>query len=233
MRIHSLHHVPFEGLGSIAVWAEKNDHSVTTTRLYQDNDFPDTTDFDMLIIMGGPMSVHDSTIYPWLEAEKTFISQAIKADKTILGICLGAQLIAHVLGAQVYPNKKKEIGWFPVNATPNAQKNSITKALPESMEAFHWHGETFFLPENAQLLASSQACKNQAFLYTDRVLGLQFHLETTPASARNLIRHCQNEMVPAPYVQSQEMIMAQPARFEKINTVMHALLNALSMGAEE
>ncbi|MFA6811019.1 MAG: type 1 glutamine amidotransferase [Desulfoplanes sp.] len=233
MRIHSLHHVPFEGLGSIAAWAEKNDHSVTTTRLYQDNDFPGMTDFAMLIIMGGPMSVHDSTTYPWLEAEKTFISQAIKADKTILGICLGAQLIAHVLGAKVYPNKKKEIGWFPVNATPNAQKNSITRALPESMEAFHWHGETFSLPKNAQLLASSQACKNQAFLYTDRVLGLQFHLETTPASARSLILHGQDEMVPAPYVQTPEMIMAQPARFEKINALMHALLDALSLGARE
>lgn len=186
------------------------------------------TDFDMLIIMGGPMSVHDTRDYPWLEQEKAFISQAVNEGKTILGICLGAQLLAHVLGGKVYQNAKKEIGWFPVHNNPSAPASDIMRVLPESMDAFHWHGETFSLPENAHLLASSQACVNQAFLYSDRILGLQFHLETTPESARSLISHCQEEMIPDTYIQTPETIMAQPARFLEINKIMHALLDALS-----
>ena len=189
MRIHWLQHVPFEGVGSIAAWALGRGFPLTGSRLFAGDLLPPLTAFDLLVVMGGPMSANDEMVHAWLNAEKRFIDQAIKAGKSVLGICLGAQLIASAAGARVYPNDHKEIGWFPVERTARASETAVGRILAQRTEVFHWHGETFDLPRGAVHLARSEGCLHQAFALGNRIVGLQYHLETTPASARALIAH--------------------------------------------
>lgn len=222
MRAHYLQHVPFEGLGSIENWLKDKGYKISATHLYQAAEFPDVNNIDLLIIMGGPMSVNDEAELPWLIAEKQFVRNVIEAGKPVLGICLGAQMIANALGAKVYPNFKKEIGWFPIQNT-SANKNLFQ--FPESATVFHWHGETFDLPDNAKLLASSQACVNQAFQIGKNVIGLQFHLETTPASLDDIAAHCADELVAGEFVQSvEQMSSVDKKQFDEINLLMGKVL---------
>lgn len=225
MRVHWLQHVPFEGLGSIEEWTSGRASMVSCTRLFDDPAFPDLSDFDLLIIMGGPMAVHDEHRFSWLIEEKRFIRRSIEAEKYVLGICLGAQLIADVLGAEVYPGPEKEIGWFPVHRIGGAD-SPISGVLPETLEAFHWHGDTFDIPDGAIHLMRSEACENQAFAYDDRVLGLQFHFEATPASARSLIQNCADELVDGPFIQPADAMLLFDERFRAINQAMSRLLDA-------
>lgn len=227
MRTHYLQHVPFEGLGSIKPWLEQAGHHITHTALYQQTILPSVDDFDFLIIMGGPMSVNDETAYPWLLAEKKLIQQAIHAGKSVLGICLGAQLIASAMGSRIYPNAQKEIGWFPIQAVTNLNPDAFI--FPAISTVFHWHGETFDLPPQAIHLAKSTACTHQAFQIGQRVIGLQFHLETTPDSLQAMLTHCHNELVPAPYIQDVASLKASKAEyFQHINQQMCNVLSFLS-----
>lgn len=228
MNIHFLQHVPFEGLASIRGWIERGGHSVGCTRLYAGDGFPRPESVDLLIVMGGPMGVHDIDQHPWLVAEKTFLRAVIGAGKRVLGICLGAQLIADVLGARVYPNEQKEIGWFPVTRSEDAEASVLGRLLPEEFMAFHWHGDTFDLPPGAVHLGRSAVCRNQAYAVGERILGLQFHLETTPESARELIEHGGDELVDAPTIQSADAMLADTLRFESLNRLMFALLDGLT-----
>ena len=225
MNIHYLQHVPFEGLGSIGVWAKNTGYPVTSTCLYRGDAYPDMNKLDWLIVMGGPMSVHDHEIYPWLTGEKKFILQAIDRGKIVLGICLGAQLIADVLGANVYTGSVKEIGWFPVERSPECIGLGIADRMPDKIDVFHWHGETFDLPHGATRLAGSAVYDNQAFVYQEKVVGLQFHLEATPDSVKGLIEHCADEIVAAPYIQTAAEMLSDAGRFSEINRVMDNILN--------
>lgn len=200
MRIHCIQHVSFEGLGSIAAWLARNRHTVTGTLCEEPMTLPDVEAVDMLILMGGPMSVHDEGLFPWLRPEKEFVRRCIHAGKVVLGICLGAQLIAEVLGATVHPNPDKEIGWFPVQGL--APHDGGCFCFGNTEMVLHWHGETFSLPEGATHLAASDACAHQAFQYGRRVIGLQFHLEATPESVEGMLQACGQEVVPARYVQT-------------------------------
>jgi GMP synthase-like glutamine amidotransferase len=226
MRTHYLQHVPFEGLGSIEPWLASAGHEITCTRLFEVADLPDPDAIDCLVILGGPMSVNDEAEYPWLASEKRFIREVICSGKPVLGICLGAQLIASALGARVSRNREKEIGWFPVRAV--AAADAAVFPFPPSQTVFHWHGETFDLPPGAVKLAKSAACENQAFQFGKSVIGLQFHLETTPESARAIIAHCGDELVPSTYVQTaDEMLSADAERYRAINDVMAGVLDFL------
>jgi len=230
MRAHYLQHVPFEGLGNIEQWLQQRGTVISATRFYQplagDNRLPELGSFDFLIIMGGPMSVNDEAELPWLVQEKTFVRAAVAAGKPVLGVCLGAQLIAASLGAKVYPNRVKEIGWWPVNGLGGAVSGF---SFPASLPVFHWHGETFDLPPGATLLASSEGCVNQAFAVDGKVVGLQFHMETTPASAVKLVENCRDELVDGPYIQQEGAILATAApQYEQVNGVLTQLLDALT-----
>ncbi len=224
MRVHYFQHVPFEGLGSMAGWMEARSARVTSTRFFEDPSLPGMTDFDWLIVMGGPMSVNDEETFPWLGAEKAFIAEAIAANKVVVGICLGAQLIAGALGARVYPKSQAEIGWFPIERT----RGHGVRALPAQADVFHWHGETFDIPAGAHGFARSEACDNQAFAIGDRVLGFQFHLETTVKTARAMISACGEELVPGRFIQTAEEILASTQRFDRINAIMMGVLDSLS-----
>ena len=226
MRAHYFQHVPFEGLGSIEPWLKKSGFEITSTRFYESAKLPDLKTIDLLVVMGGPMSVNDEDRFPWLIAEKQFIWDAIAKSKPVLGICLGAQLIASALGAGVYPNKVKEIGWFPIQGIESNDQPIFE--FPESINVFHWHGETFDLPLDAIRLAKSDVCENQAFQFGKSVMALQFHLETTPASAQALVTNCQDELIPAPFIQTEEKILsANPAHYKSINDLMDTVLSFL------
>lgn len=228
MRVHVLQHVPFEGLGSIATWLEGRQATVNWTRFFAAEALPAVDVVDFVIALGGPMSVNDEDQLPWLVAEKRFVRETVQAGKPVLGICLGAQLIASALGARVYPGPEKEIGWFPVHAETVV---GDTFRFPAAVEVLHWHGETFDLPAHAKHLASSAACRHQAFQCGPRVLGLQFHLEMTPESVTAIIANCRHELRPQRFVQSEsELLAAPPAAYRSINSLMAAVLDYLTRG---
>lgn len=226
MRAHYLQHVPFEGLGSIETWLRDAKYEITNTRFYESDELPDIADIDLLVIMGGPMSVKDEQDYPWLVKEKKFIQRLIQTGKPTLGICLGAQLIATSMGGDVVPNSVKEIGWFPIQATQTG--NNRFFQFPKEIKVFHWHGETFNLPAEAIQIAKSKGCKNQAFQIGDNVIGLQFHLETTPSSAQAIVEHCRDELVEGTYIQLEEKILTAPQeQYKAINKLMGKILEYL------
>jgi GMP synthase-like glutamine amidotransferase len=230
MRIHCLQHVPFEGPAGIADWAAARGHQLATTGLYTGAQLPNQDDLDWLVVMGGPMGVHDDPDFNWLTSEKAFLAEAIEMGKTVVGVCLGAQLIAHVLGARIYPNHEKEIGWLPIELTPTGVGSGLFDGLPERFDVFHWHGDTFELPHGAIHLARSEACTHQAFNYQDRVLGLQCHLESTPESVRQITSHGAVELVPGNYVQSAERILAaKPDDYALINRALWGILDRLAV----
>lgn len=226
MRVHVLQHVPFEGLASIAPWLEARGATITCTRFFEDPRLPAASDVDFVIAMGGPMSVNDEAELPWLIAEKQFVREAIQAGAAVLGICLGAQLIASALGAAVRPGREREIGWFELEGVPSPDG---AFQFPAREVVFHWHGETFDLPPGAVHLARTPGCENQAYQLGDRVIGLQFHLETTPESLDQITTHCRNELVPSTYVQTEEALRAAPPEaYARINALMHAILEHLT-----
>jgi GMP synthase-like glutamine amidotransferase len=220
VRAHYLQHVPFEGLGTIADWLEARRARVTATRLYEDATLPEVEAFDWLIVMGGPLGANDDADYPWLAPERALIAQAVEAGKVVLGICLGAQLLAKALGARVYRNREPEIGWHTIEPLHGLFSGPI--------EAFHWHGDTFDLPADATHLARSMACAHQAFAMGPRVLGLQFHLEMTAAGARALVEACGDEIRPAPWIQGRAEILGDADRFARIERAMAAVLDRLA-----
>jgi GMP synthase (glutamine-hydrolysing) len=154
---------------------------------------PDLDDFSHLVIMGGPMAVYEMHRYPFLINEALLIDKAIKANKHVLGVCLGAQMIAHVLGARVYHGKQKEIGWYEVSLTDNGIKDPCMSQLAvdgkNAAQVFQWHGDTFDLPRGAVRLASSSLYPNQAFRFSDNVYALQFHIEVTPSIVREWLKN--------------------------------------------
>lgn len=227
MRAHYFQHVPFEGLGSMAAWLREAGYDIGVTRWYAGELPPEPAGIDLLIVMGGPMSVNNVGDHPWLAAEREFIRRWIDADRPLLGVCLGAQLIASVLGARVYPNAVKEIGWFPVTPVTPAAGNAFR--FPPAQRVFHWHGETFDLPAGAIHLARSAGCDHQAFQIGRHVIGLQFHLDTTPETAAALITNCRAELSPAPYVQDEATLLSEPTdTYRAINTLMARLLTHLT-----
>jgi len=231
MRIHSLQHVPFEDIGSMANDFCARGYSLATTHWYRGDAAPEVSSFDALIVMGGPMGIYDEAIHPWLADEKILIKEAIAAGKIVLGICLGAQLIADVLGGKVTRNPHKEIGWWPIAINPAAATHPIAQVFARYPEVFHWHGDTFALPPGAVYLASSEGCTNQAYVFQDQVYGFQFHLETTPASARALIDHCTEDIDGSRYTQSAQAILASDEKFALINRAMSEVI-AIVFGSE-
>lgn len=179
LRIHYFQHVPFEGVGCIQDWIFHHGYSLSSTRFFENEPIPSVTEYDWLVVMGGPMGANDHDLYPWLTEEKRAIRDAIENGKTVIGICLGAQLIASVLGAKVAPSFRREIGWFNIALTSKGKEHPVFQDFPASMRVLQWHDDAFDIPEGAVHLASSEACNNQAFIWGNKVLGLQFHFEVT------------------------------------------------------
>lgn len=222
MRAHVFQHVSFEGLGALEPVLRKRGFEIGHTRFFADDSLPDPDAVDFLVAMGGPMSVNDEAILPWLAAETEFIRRFLATGKPLLGVCLGAQLLASALGARVFPNREREIGWFPVEGVPHRVPAGFR--FPPAIDVFHWHGETFDLPPGAVHLARSRACENQAF-QIGAAIGLQFHLETTPESARALVANARAEIVPGPFVQAgADILAARPEQYAAPHRLLDDLL---------
>ncbi|MDX9702152.1 MAG: type 1 glutamine amidotransferase [Candidatus Auribacterota bacterium] len=232
MRIHYIQHVPFEDTAYIGEWAVFKHHKLTCTKMFENPVLPPADTVDWLIIMGGPMSVGEERLYPWLADEKRYIGRLIEQGKPVVGICLGAQLIANVLGAKVYRNRHKEIGWFPVNLTASAKKSAVFSRLPDSFYAFHWHGDTFDIPSGALWTASSEACGHQAFEYNKNVVGLQFHLESTRESICNLIHNCSADIDGSAYTQNDRQIHLNFDKIERSNILLIEILDEIQRTAD-
>ncbi|MCS7205015.1 MAG: type 1 glutamine amidotransferase [Leptospiraceae bacterium] len=191
MKICYFQHVDFEDPAAIFDWVKERNYIINGFHIYQNQIFPNIDDYDLFIFMGGSMSVYEDDQYPWLKQEKYFLEKIIKQQKKILGICLGAQLIAEVLGAKVYPNHHKEIGWHIVNSTDEAKKYGI---FPDVFHAFHWHGDTFDNPNGSKHLFYNDATQHQGFVYQDHVWAFQFHLETNLDSIQKLYHHSKSDL---------------------------------------
>ena len=224
MRIHSLLHEPFEGLANIEVWAKNRGHSISRTLLFNKEELPEMNDFDWLFIMGGSMNIYEEEKYPWLREEKNLIAEAIASKKMILGVCLGAQLVADVLGGRVSKNRYNEIGWFPVTLTEEARNSSIFFNFPGTFTAFHWHGDTFRIPPGAKRIAQSEGCANQAFEY-GKTIGLQFHLEYSVESIDLMLRNCGNEIVEGRYIQKPDKIISLNNNVVETQRLLNLLLD--------
>lgn len=190
-----IQHVEFEGPGRFLHLFDALDYKVTYCKLWEEA-LPDIDNFDLFLVMGGPMSVNDVDQYPWLHKEKKYINDVINSGKKIIGICLGAQLIASALGEAVYLADEPEIGWYPVRLEKD-----------RSPFVFHWHGETFDLPKGAKLLASSAICENQIFTYGENVMAFQCHLELDKNALEAMLNNCRNDLSDDRYVMSEINIM--------------------------
>lgn len=232
MRVHWLQHVPYEGLGHIETWLAARQATVTCTRLYAGETLPDVASFDLLVILGGPMSVNDEDELPWLALEKAFIRRAIEADRGVLGICLGGQLIAAALGAKVGPSPEREVGWWPVTKTPTAADSAAPRfPFPDSVTCLQWHGEAFALPDGAIHLAQSPGCRHQAMQFGKRVIGLQFHPEADPDWVRKVLSRSPGALLPGPYIMAEDDLLADlQTRCRPANLLVDKILEYLSAG---
>ena len=231
MKAHILQHVPFEGPGHIGDWLAARGADIGSTRFWEAPVLPDPAEVDVLVVMGGPMSVNDELEFLWLKAEKRFIAEVVAHGRPVLGICLGAQLIASAHGARVYRNAQKEIGWFEVAASAADPADVDTASrfpFPAHATVLHWHGETFDLPAGSRLLASSPACRHQAFQLGARTIGLQFHLEMTEPSLRAIVDNCRSELVPGRWIQDEATILGHAGgHFAATHALMDDLLDWL------
>jgi GMP synthase-like glutamine amidotransferase len=196
MRALVLQHVAIEGPGTLASYLETRGWTLTTVALYEGARLPeDAQEYQAVIVMGGPMGVYDEAEYPFLRDEHHFLTCMLAQGVPLLGICLGSQLLAKALGARVYRNPQKEIGWYTVDLTPAGAADPLFAGLTSPVPVFQWHGDAFDLPAGATPLASSPLCTHQAFRYGDRVYGLLFHLELTPDVIHRWLATFHDELV--------------------------------------
>jgi GMP synthase (glutamine-hydrolysing) len=228
LRIHCFQHVPFEGLGEIARWARERGHTVTYTRFFERPLPPEPEAVDFLIIMGGPMNVYEYRFHPWLRAEKQFIERFLQRSAPVLGVCLGAQLIADVLGAKVYQQAEKEIGWFPIRWQTVPETRRLLGSDPGELTVFHWHGDTFDLPPNTIRLAESEAGANQAFVFNERAVGLQFHIEVSADDVATMAHHGAQELTGGRFIQTATELVRPPNSLAACHELLRNLLDHLA-----
>lgn len=230
MRAHWIQHVPYEGLGHLEGWLAEHATEISCTRMFTDDPLPPADTVDLLIILGGPMSVNDGATLPWLTAEKAFIAQVIAAGSPTLGICLGAQLIAAALGARVGPSREREIGWWPVERVapaPHSPPHPLFR-FPERLTCLHWHGESFALPAAAHHLARSEGCEHQGMQIGRRAIGLQFHPEATPEWLSAVLAHSPGAPLPGSYVMTHNgLTTSAAARCREGNLLLSDLMEFL------
>lgn len=213
MKLHIVMHEGFEAPGAIEIWAKNKKHKITYTRLYQGEKLPCEVDsFDFLVVMGGPQSPATTTEQcPHFDAQKEIelIEMAISADKAILGVCLGAQLIGEALGAKFEHSPNREIGVFDLTLTHAGKSDSFFSKFAEKFPVGHWHGDMPGLTNDAQILAYSEGCPRQIIKYGPKVWGFQCHFEFTPKAIEDMLGNCSAELEKhknLPYVQDAETL---------------------------
>jgi GMP synthase-like glutamine amidotransferase len=226
MKVLALKHFEFDDTMALEDWASHGGHQLQIVDPSQGLNEAWLGTTELLVVLGGPMSAYDDAKLDWLAPEKRFITQAIEQDKKIFGICLGAQILAEILGGSVYRHSVKEIGWHCIMRT--SEQHPWLEGMPSEFHSFQWHGDTYVLPAGARRLAESEACGQQAFAWGDRILGLQFHLETTPACIEQMLTRWSNELVPAPYVQDSTRIRSETSRSMTSFRMLHTILDRIA-----
>lgn len=225
LRVQIFQHVPYEGPAAIEPYLIKRGHKVEVIQWFAGQLPEAITETDALIVMGGPMSVSDEESFPWLKLEKAAIAEALRLDVPLLGICLGAQLLAEVLGAQVNPMGYREIGWFPVETNQEFLDQPLGNSFPKRFTPLQWHGDSFDIPAGCISLGSSQACKNQGFIYSKKQIGLQFHLEFDQSSVQRLATNAADELDGTEFVQSEQQMLAKEEFFIEADQLLDSFLD--------
>jgi len=224
MRIDVLEHAANEGPGKIGVWAERRGYTVNLVRMDEGAPLPSLDEPGLIAIMGGGMNIYQHRDYPWLLEEKRFLAKAIAKGKPLVWICLGAQLLADVLGGKVVQNAHKEVGWWPVRFL---DRSAPFDGFPAECPMFHWHGDTFELPPRARRIAESDGCANQAFAFGDRIVGLQFHAEVANSDLEGFCDAAPQDLEDGKYSQSRAAIVDQPPDMTAADRGLERLLDAL------
>jgi GMP synthase (glutamine-hydrolysing) len=207
----ALRHVAFEDLGTLAPILARRGHGIGYVEVPVANlASVDPLEPDLLVVLGGPIGVYETESYPFLDAEIALIAQRLESGRSILGICLGSQLMARALGARVYSAGVKEIGWAPLELTPEGRASCLRHLTGTAV--LHWHGDTFDLPEEAVRLASTAVCRNQAFSWGNSALALQFHVEAAGAALESWFVGHAAEIAAAPGL-GVTQLRADTARF--------------------
>lgn len=223
MKIACLKHVDYEGPAYFPAWAAREGH-VLEEFLVPDTGVPRPGGHERVIVIGGPMSVWQTDSHPWLIDEKRYLADLLSANVPVLGICLGAQLLAELLGAEVRPGEHKEIGWFELETAPDSRGTWLGDVLPPTFRSFFWHGDFFTLPAGAIPVAGSRAHAVQGFVHGSS-LALQFHLEATSAWARRLIHRDSHELVEGPFIQPAARLLDTPGElFEANNRLLDRVM---------
>ncbi|HEY5506994.1 MAG TPA: type 1 glutamine amidotransferase [Coriobacteriia bacterium] len=233
MRIICLQHVDYEGPDKIGDWARERGHTLRTVMPLLEQ-YPDVSDFDFLVVMGGPMGAYEDATYPWLAAEKRFIARAIEAGRSVFGVCLGCQLVAEAIGGRAHPHDVREVGWLPVTLTPTGQFARALGTLPERFVAGEWHGDTYDLPDHMRSAAVTDTCGDQAFeLEGGRVVGVQFHLEWTPETLVELVERHGDWLAAAgegtPSVQTAHELLTDLPALARGHELLYALLDRMAV----
>ena len=191
----------------------------------QGDPFPSLDDSSLIVIMGGGMNIYQHRDYPWLVDEKRFLAKAIARGKPMLGICLGAQLLADILGGKVVQNADKEVGWWPVRFL---DRSAPFDGFPTECPMFHWHGDTFEIPARARRIAESDGCANQAIAFGDRIVGLQFHAEVAPSDLAAFCDSAPRDLEDGPFSQCRTAIVTSPPDMSAADAGLDRLLDKLS-----
>jgi GMP synthase (glutamine-hydrolysing) len=224
MRIDVIEHAANEGPGKIALWAQARGYTLNHVRMDAGAPLPSLDDSGLIVIMGGGMNIYEHRDFPWLVDEKRFLAKAVTREKPLLGICLGAQLLADVLGAKVVQNPHKEVGWWPVRFL---DRSTPFDGFPTECPMFHWHGDTFDVPNRARRIAESDGCPNQAFAFGDHIVGLQFHAEVTATDPAAFCDSAPQDVEDGPFSQSRDAIVAASPDLTAADRGLHRLLDAL------
>jgi GMP synthase-like glutamine amidotransferase len=223
MKILGLQHSALPAQTFIADWARRQGHTWAAALVPAQGAFPDPQELDCVIVQGGPMSVWEEARFPWLRDEKRYLDQLVQAGVPVLGICLGAQLLAEVLGARAYPGAQREIGWFPVETATAGLPTWMMQTLPPTIETFLWHGDTFDLPAGATRIARSAAFANQGFSWGP-VMALQFHLEVRPQWVQAIVQRDAAQLAGSRFVQSPDVILSKPESLYRQNNALFETL---------
>ncbi|RLB15687.1 MAG: amidotransferase [Deltaproteobacteria bacterium] len=226
MRLHLLEHDPYDfSRTNITIWAEKRGYELHQTYICRNERLPSLDDQDWLMVMGGSQHVWEEEAHPWLVEEKAFIRKAMERGKPVLGICFGAQLIAEILGAEIFPNTHKEIGWHEVQLTAEGKKSFLLRNIPDRFTSFHWHSDHFSLPPGCTRLARSTPTPNQAFICKDwPIVGLQFHPEYTREMVTFFANREGDEWAPDPFVSGKEKVLRETGEIQETYWLMETLL---------
>jgi GMP synthase-like glutamine amidotransferase len=224
MKVQILQHISVKPPGTILDWLAEKNYDYKINYIKHGDPLPDENDTDFLIVLGGALNVNNEAANPWLNSEIAYVKNIIDADKPVLGICLGAQIIARALGMKVEKNEKSEIGWFEVVLTDEGIEEPFLKGVPTKFTPLNWHNDIIRLKSGLKTLAKSQATNVQAFRFKN-ALALQFHLEQTNESLDRMLEKVENIIKVDTFVQSARTIKQNSANIAESSEYLKIILN--------